>query len=103
MVNRPSDERIKAPADPRTRDTSSRNICRAATAGLFPLGIHRQKGNVHFAFITSVSSSHSNCLRKRHMPKPNNAAPSNAILSIEPHKMLKPEPFKRMPCVISIK
>src|SRR5947199_7450757 len=42
MANRPSGERTKAPADPRIRETSIRNICRAAIAGLFPLARRSQ-------------------------------------------------------------
>jgi len=42
MANRPSGERTKAPADPRIRDTSMRNTCRAATAGLSPIARRSQ-------------------------------------------------------------
>src|ERR1044072_8368790 len=36
MANLPSGERTNAPADPRTRDTSIRNICRAAIPAPVP-------------------------------------------------------------------
>lgn len=55
------------------------------------------KGHSQSPTTNEPFSPYPNCLRKRHMPKPNNAAPSTAIASIESQRIFRPAPLSRIP------
>src|SRR5512139_3604966 len=63
---------------------------------------------VDLVFFPSVSFAqhcvcHANCLRNRHMPKPNNPPLRTAMASAWPQRTSRPAPFSRIPFAISMK